>query len=200
MKRIICLCVFLGLSCAWASAQNGKVVTPHTVNPEAVVVDSLQAGTGTVALKKKSSDRWYFGLGGGCDYSSTEGWYFDVCPDIAYRVNKSLYVGGRVSYTYLAGSSMAGVIPYSRIHLVPLGKMLTAYVSLEAPCYFWSDFLHLGAWARPGLGFRISDGAYVLASYGVFGYSYIQRDGVSGSGWVSRLDSDSVSIGVYFNL
>lgn len=190
------------LLCLPLAAQNGKVVTPHTVNPEDVLVDSLRTGvriTGEPA-SGRSSGRWYFGLGGGLDYNAATGWYVDICPDIAYRCNNVVFVGGRMSYTYSNGSSLFGLVPYTRLHLVPLGKMVTLFATVEAPCYFWSDYLSLGVWARPGLGVRVSEGAYILASWGAFGYRSITRGGVSDAGWVSRMDSDTISIGIYFNL
>ena len=201
MKRLFVFLLSLSL-CAALSAQEGKVVTPRTVNPETVLIDSLQTGvrvTGQPA-SGRNSGRWLFGLGGGLDYNSATGWYVDICPDIAYRCNDALFLGGRVSYTYYDHTSRMGLIPYSRIHFVPLGKMVTLFATLEAPCYFWSDYLSLGAWARPGIGVRVSEGAYVMASYGAFGYTYARQGGVPASGWLSRLDSDTLSLGIYFNL
>lgn len=202
MKRIISICLFLGVFCGSGWAQGGKVVTPRTINSQAAVVDSLQTGVRIAGepVSGSASRRWYFGLGGGLDYSSSTGWYIDVCPDVAYRCSDALFVGGRVSYTYYNYSSMMGVIPYARLHFVPLGKAVTVFATMETPCYFWTDYLRLGAWARPGIGVRVAEGAYLLASYGALGYSYIRQGGVTGSGWTSLWDSDTLSIGIYFNL
>ena len=201
MKKVLFSLLFLALGVT-LSAQDGKVVTPRTVNPETVLLDSLQTGVRVAGqpASGQSSGRWLFGLGGGLDYNSTTGWYIDVCPDIAYRCNNAVFLGGRVSYTYYDHSSLMGLIPYARIHLVPLGKMVTLFATLEAPCYFWSDYLRLGAWARPGIGVRVSEGAYLMASYGAFGYRYVRSGGISGGGWTSLLDSDTLSVGIYFNL
>ena len=199
MKRLFVLLLSMSF-CAALSAQEGKVVTPRTVNPGTVLVDSLQTGVRVTPASGQSSGRWLFGLGGGLDYNSATGWYVDICPDIAYRCNDAIFLGGRVSYTYYNHTSRMGLIPYSRIHFVPLGKMVTLFATLEAPCYFWSDYLSLGAWARPGIGVRVSEGAYVMASYGAFGYTYVRQGGVPASGWLSRLDSDTLSLGIYFNL
>ena len=199
MKRALFLCLFLGFACAWASAQNGKVITPHTLNPEAAVVDSLQAGVGATAVKK-SSNRWYFGLGGGLDYSSNYGWYVGIAPDVSYKVSNALFVGGQVSYRYYQGESLAGICPYLRWHVVPLGKAVSVFVTAYAPCDFWADYLHLGARVKPGLAIRLSEGFYAMGSFGSFGYSYYRSGGVPTEGWVANLGSDTVSVGVLFCL
>ena len=72
MKRVSVFCFSLLLSGALALAQNEKVVTPHTVNPSgepAVVVDADPA----VVSQPSTGRKWYFGIGGGVDYS-TKGW------------------------------------------------------------------------------------------------------------------------------
>lgn len=202
MKRIIFLCCSLLLSGAFALAQNEKVVTPRTVNPEAVLVDSLQTGVRVAGVPSagSSSGRWYVGLGGGLDYSSVTGWYVDISPDIAYKVSNSLFVGGILSYSYHNGESLAGLIPYARWHIIPLGKAVSIYAKAYAPVQFWTDYLHVGARIKPGLAIRLSPGVYVMGAFGSAGYSYYRSGGVSTQGWVSRWDTDTLEIGIFFNM
>ena len=190
------------LSGALALAQNGKVVTPRTVNPDAVLVDSLQTGVRVAGVPSagSSSGRWYVGLGGGLDYSSVTGWYVDISPDIAYKVSDALFVGGIVSYSYHRGESLAGVIPYARWHIIPLGKAISLYAKAYAPVQFWKDYLHVGARIKPGLAIRLSPGVYVMGAFGSAGYSYVRSGGVVGRGWTSRWDTDTIELGIFFNM
>lgn len=190
------------LSGFFAMAQNGKVVTPRAVNPDAVLVDSLQTGVRVAGVPSagSSSGRWYVGLGGGLDYSSVTGWYVDISPDIAYKVSDALFVGGIVSYSYHRGESLAGVIPYARWHIIPLGKAVSLYAKAYAPVQFWKDYLHVGARIKPGLAIRLSPGVYVMGAFGSAGYSYVRSGGVVGRGWTSRWDTDTIELGIFFNM
>jgi hypothetical protein len=201
MKRLLFVSCLL-LSGFFAMAQNGKVVTPRTVNPDAVLVDSLQTGVRVAGVPSagSSSGRWYVGLGGGLDYSSVTGWYVDISPDIAYKVSDALFVGGIVSYSYHRGESLAGVIPYARWHIIPLGKAVSLYAKAYAPVQFWKDYLHVGARIKPGLAIRLSPGVYVMGAFGSAGYSYVRSGGVVGRGWTSRWDTDTIELGIFFNM
>ena len=201
MKRLLLFACLL-LSGVFALAQNGKVVTPRTVNPDAVLVDSLQTGVRVAGVPSSgsSSGRWYVGLGGGLDYSSVTGWYVDISPDIAYKVSDALFVGGIVSYSYHRGESLAGVIPYARWHIIPLGKAVSLYAKAYAPVQFWKDYLHVGARVKPGLAIRLSPGLYVMGAFGSAGYSYVRSGGVVGRGWTSRWDTDTIELGIFFNM
>ena len=201
MKRLLFVSCLL-LSGFFAMAQNGKVVTPRTVNPDAVLVDSLQTGVRVAGVPSagSSSGRWYVGLGGGLDYSSVTGWYVDISPDIAYKVSDALFVGGIVSYSYHRGESLAGVIPYARWHIIPLGKAVSLYAKAYAPVQFWKDYLHVGARIKPGLAIRLSPGVYVMGAFGSAGYSYVRSGGVVGRGWTSRFDTDTIELGIFFNM
>ena len=201
MKRLLFVSYLL-LSGFFAMAQNGKVVTPRTVNPDAVLVDSLQTGVRVAGVHSggSSSGRWYVGLGGGLDYSSVTGWYVDISPDIAYKVSDALFVGGILSYSYHNGESLAGVIPYARWHIIPLGKAVSLYAKAYAPVQFWKDYLHVGARIKPGLAIRLSPGVYVMGAFGSAGYSYVRSGGVVGRGWTSRWDTDTIELGIFFNM
>ena len=201
MKRLLFVSYLL-LSGFFAMAQNGKVVTPRTVNPDAVLVDSLQTGVRVAGVPSggSSSGRWYVGLGGGLDYSSVTGWYVDIRPDIAYKVSDALFVGGILSYSYHNGESLAGVIPYARWHIIPLGKAVSLYAKAYAPVQFWKDYLHVGARIKPGLAIRLSPGVYVMGAFGSAGYSYVRSGGVVGRGWTSRWDTDTIELGIFFNM
>ena len=201
MKRLLFVSCLL-LSGALALAQNEKVVTPRTVNPEAVLVDSLQTGVRVAGAPSAGSrsGRWYVGLGGGLDYTSAYGWDICIAPDVSYKVSNALFVGGQVSYSYFQGQSLAGIYPYLRWHIIPLGKAISLFVTAYTPCDFWKDYLHLGARVKPGLAIRFAEGAYVMGSFGSFGYSSFRSGGVTTSGWVSNTDVDTISLGVFFNL
>ena len=201
MKRLLFVSCLL-LSGFFAMAQNGKVVTPRTVNPDAVLVDSLQTGVRVAGVPSAGSNsgRWYVGLGGGLDYSSVTGWYIDISPDISYKVSDALFVGEIVSYSYHRGESLAGVIPYARWHIIPLGKAVSLYATAYAPVQFWKDYLHVGARIKPGLAIRLSPGVYVMGAFGSAGYSYVRSGGVVGRGWTSRWDTDTIELGIFFNM
>ncbi|MBR1575724.1 MAG: hypothetical protein IJ654_04665 [Bacteroidales bacterium] len=201
MKRAVYTGVSLLLSGVLAMAQGQKVITPYTVNPESA--DSVQLSNALVAKPAStatSRGKWMFGLGGGIGYSSAFGWDISICPDVAYKVNNSLFLGGQISYSYYQGESLAGVIPYARWHIVPLGKAVSVFATAYLPCMFWSDYLHLGARLKPGLAIRVSPGMYLMGSFGSVGYSYVRSGGLSGAGWVSEWSSDTIEIGVFFNL
>lgn len=201
MKRFIFIAALL-LSGLWAAAQDGKVVTPHTVNPSetqegsSAVVSNLVDGLNGAPMRGK----WYIGLGGGIDYSSAYGWDITIAPDFSYKVSNSLFVGTQFSYSYFQKESLAGITPYLRWHVVPLGKAVSLYATAYAPIQFWKDYMEIGVRVRPGLAVRLSDGFYVMASYGSLGYSYFNISGVTGSGRVSNWGSDTIHIGFLFNL
>ena len=201
MKRFVILFASL-LVGGLASAQNEKVVTPHEVNPsgEAVALTSPDAEVASSQWSAPARGKWYVGLGGGLDYTSAYGWDICIAPDVSYKVSNALFVGGQVSYSYSRGQSLAGVFPYLRWHIVPLGKAVSVFVTAYAPCEFWKDYLHLGARVKPGLAVRFAEGAYVMGSFGSFGYSYFRSGGTEAAGWVRNTDIDTISLGVLFSL
>ena len=203
MKRLFFCCLSLLVSGTLALAQNGKVVTPRTVNPsgEGVPVsDSAVPADPEGGSRPFSNGKWYFGIGGGLDYSSADGWYINLSPDVSYKVSDALFVGSILSYSYYAGEHLAGVIPYARWHIVPLGKAISVYAKAYAPVQFWTDYLHMGVRVKPGLAVRISEGVYLMGAFGSVGYSYYRSGGISDAGWNSRWDGDTLEIGVFFNL
>lgn len=197
MKRFVFIATLL-LSGLWASAQDGKVVTPKEVNPSGKAV-ALTSPADELASRPVRG-KWYVGLGGGLDYSSAFGWDICIAPDISYKVSNSLFVGTQVSYSYFQHESMAGIVPYLRWHVVPLGKAVSVFATAYAPIQFWKDYLQIGMQVRPGLAIRLSEGFYAMASYGSLGYSYYNIGGTTGSGRVSRWDFDTLEIGFLFSL
>ena len=198
MKRFTFVVIALLLSGLWAMAQDGKVVTPKEVNP------SGQPVAFTTPADELASHpiqgKWYVGLGGGLDYSSAYGWDICIAPDISYKVSNSLFVGTQVSYSYFQHESMAGIVPYLRWHVVPLGKAVSLFATAYAPIQFWKDYLQIGVRVKPGLAIRLSEGFYAMASYGSLGYSYYNIGGTTGSGRVSNWDFDTLEIGFLFSL
>ena len=201
MKRVVLLCSALLLSGALALAQNEKVVTPQAVNPEVSAADSLQTGVNVVGKPSSvfSSGRWYFGLGGYLDYTRAYGLDLCIAPNLSYKVSNTLFVGGQFSYTYYWNQSRMGITPYLRWHIIPLGKAISLFTTVYAPCEFWKDYLHLGVRAKPGLAIRLAPGTYVMGSYGSFGYSYIRSPHTT-KGWLLDTSIDSINIGFLFSL
>ena len=198
MKRFSFVVIVLLLSGFWASAQDGKVVTPKEVNPSGQPV-ALTSPADELA-SRPIQGKWYVGLGGGLDYSSAYGWDICIAPDISYKVSNSLFVGTQVSYSYFQHESLAGIVPYLRWHVVPLGKAVSLFATAYAPIQFWKDYLQIGVRVKPGLAIRLSEGFYAMASYGSLGYSYYNIGGTTGSGRVSNWDFDTLEIGFLFSL
>ena len=92
------------------------------------------------------------------------------------------------------------MVPYLRWHVVPLGKAVSLFATAYAPIQFWKDYLQVGVRVKPGLAVRLSEGFYVMASYGSVGYSYFNISGVTGSGRVNNWDVDTIDIGFIFSL
>ena len=198
MKRFTFVVISLLLSGLWAMAQDGKVVTPKEVNPSGQPV-ALTSPADELA-SRPIQGKWYVGLGGGLDYSSAYGWDICIAPDISYKVSNSLFVGTQVSYSYFQHESMAGIVPYLRWHVVPLGKAVSLFATAYTPIQFWKDYLQIGVRAKPGLAIRLSEGFYAMASYGSLGYSYYNIGGTTGSGRVSNCEFDTLEIGFLFSL
>ena len=201
MKRFTFVFVLL-LSGLWASAQDDKVVTPKAVNPsgEAVALSTPVSEFVDELASRPVHGKWYVGLGGGVDYSSVYGWDICIAPDVSYKVSNSLFVGAQVSYSYYQQESLAGVVPYLRWHIVPLGKAVSLFATAYAPVQFWKDYLEAGVRVKPGLAIRLSEGFYAMASYGSIGYSYYNVGGVTGSGRVNNWSTDTIDIGFIFSL
>ena len=128
------------------------------------------------------------------------GMYINVCPDISYRCNNAVFLGSQFSYTFNRGRSSVGVAPYARLHIVPLGKFITLYVTAYAPCSLSQDRLQLGFSAKPGIGIRVFPGIYFMGSFGTLGYSYIRTGDSIASGWGSNFSTDTIDLGFFFNL
>ena len=220
MKKILLLLALLSAAGAAARAQ-AYVLTP--VVPEESRQDTLKKNapltneltdsgvsltndfsgsvglTNSGSLLRRRSGKWYLGLGGGLDFTRS-GMYINVCPDISYRCNNAVFLGSQFSYTFDRGRSSVGVAPYARLHIVPLGKFITLYVTAYAPCSLSQDRLQLGFSAKPGIGIRVFPGIYFMGSFGTLGYSYIRTGDSIASGWGSNFSTDTIDLGFFFNL
>jgi len=208
MKKILLLAAAI-LACSALSRAQGYTLTPQTIAPEGVSADTLQTTNnlvGTVGLTNSNgllsrrSGRWYLGLGGGINFSRRNGPYINISPDIAYRFNNSIFVGSQFSLSYNQGESAVGMAPYARLHLVPLGKFITLYLTAYAPCSLRKDYLSMGFSVKPGFGIRVLPGLYFMGSFGTAGYSYVRSGETISSGWGSNFTSDTIDLGFFFNL
>jgi hypothetical protein len=93
-----------------------------------------------------------------------------------------------------------GVAPYARLHIVPLGKAITLYVTAYTPCSLSRNRLQLGFSAKPGIGIRVFPGVYFMGSLGTLGYTYIRTGDSIASGWGSNFSTDTIDLGFFLNL
>lgn len=184
---------------AVGTVSRAQAYVPAPVVPEAVAAPDSLIGTQSLQRAGKSG-RWYLGLGGGVHYNSRSGMYINVCPDISYRFNNAVFLGSLFSYSFDSGRSTVGVAPYARLHIVPLGKAITLYVTAYAPCSLSRNRLQLGFSAKPGIGIRVFPGVYLMGSFGTLGYTYIRTGDSIASGWGSNFSTDTIDLGFFFNL
>lgn len=121
-----------------------------------------------------------------------------IAPEVGYCINDSFTVGGTLSYR--SSYNSFGVNPYSRWHFVSLGDVVRLFVSVNAPMRFYADTQVYGLTVRPGATVRIADRVSLIAHIGSFGYSWAKVGDQRSSGWVARLDGDSISIGFCFSI
>ena len=181
------------------TVSRAQAYVPAPVVPEAVAAPDSLIGTQSLQRAGKSG-RWYLGLGGGVHYNSRSGMYINVCPDISYRFNNAVFLGSQFSYSFDSGRSTVGVAPYARLHIVPLGKAITLYVTAYAPCSLSRNRLQLGFSAKPGIGIRVFPGVYFMGSFGTLGYTYIRTGDSIASGWGSNFSTDTIDLGFFLNL
>lgn len=184
---------------AVGTVSRAQAYVPTPVVPEAVAAPDSLIGTQSLQRAGKSG-RWYLGLGGGVHYNSRSGMYINVCPDISYRFNNAVFLGSQFSYSFDSGRSTVGVAPYARLHIVPLGKAITLYVTAYAPCSLSRNRLQLGFSAKPGIGIRVFPGVYFMGSFGTLGYTYIRTGDSIASGWGSNFSTDTIDLGFFLNL
>lgn len=184
---------------AAGTVSRAQAYVPAPVVPEAVAAPDSLIGTQSLQRAGKSG-RWYLGLGGGVHYNSRSGMYINVCPDISYRFNNAVFLGSQFSYSFDSGRSTVGVAPYARLHIVPLGKAITLYVTAYAPCSLSRNRLQLGFSAKPGIGIRVFPGVYFMGSFGTLGYTYIRTGDSIASGWGSNFSTDTIDLGFFLNL
>ena len=184
---------------AVGTVSRAQAYVPAPVVPEAVAAPDSLIGTQSLQRAGKSG-RWYLGLGGGVHYNSRSGMYINVCPDISYRFNNAVFLGSQFSYSFDSGRSTVGVAPYARLHIIPLGKAITLYVTAYAPCSLSRNRLQLGFSAKPGIGIRVFPGVYFMGSFGTLGYTYIRTGDSIASGWGSNFSTDTIDLGFFLNL
>ena len=134
-------------------------------------------------------------LGGGLGLGVRNGYLsLDISPDIGYRLGNNLVVGGQLSYR--TGYEGLGIIPYARWHVTSQDKLLSVFLSANAPCTFRWDSQSYSFQLRPGASLRLAGNLYALMQIGYFGWSTVVTDGHAVSnGWEWRLDWDTIKIG-----
>ena len=121
-----------------------------------------------------------------------------IAPEIGYRVNPRLTVGGALSYRSLQNSF--GITPYVRGYLFNFQNLVSIFLSAQAPVRFSTNYQSYGAYIRPGLSLRIAPGAWMTVHIGAFGYAYTRSGGVGSGSWDARVNSDTINIGFGFNI
>lgn len=122
----------------------------------------------------------------------------NIAPEVGYVVNSSFTVGGFASYQ--SRYSSFGITPYARWNFVSLADRLRFFLSAMVPLRFSSDYQSYGFNLRPGLSLRVADNVSLVAHVGAFGYVWTRSGTAVSSGWLARVDGDSISIGFCFNL
>lgn len=121
-----------------------------------------------------------------------------IAPEIGYSFHSNFTVGASISYRSLQNSF--GITPYLRGTLFTIQDFFSVFLSAQTPCRFTSGYQSLGAYIRPGVSFRVAPGIWLMAHIGAFGYSGTHYDGYWSGGWVAKVNSDTVNIGVCFNI
>ena len=121
-----------------------------------------------------------------------------IAPEIGYRLNTHLTVGGTISYRSLQNSF--GITPYLRGDLVNIQNIVRVFISAQAPCRFTSNYQSYGAYLRPGVTLRLVDGVWMQIHVGAFGYSYTRINGTGYGGWYAQVNSNTVNVGFCFGI
>ena len=120
----------------------------------------------------------------------------NVAPEVGYRINNSFDVGGLLSYQSLY--STFGVTPYARWHFVSFGDRVNMFIEANTPMRFANNYQSYGFIVRPGVTVRLSDNVWLMGKVGRFGYEYVKSGDIISSGWLARLNGDSITIGFCF--
>ena len=121
-----------------------------------------------------------------------------IAPEIGYSFSPNFTVGGVISYRSLQNTF--GITPYLRGYLFNVEDFLRVFLSVQAPCRFASGYQSYGVYVRPGASLRISQGVWLVAHIGAFGYSYVNSQGSSFGGWSAEVNSNTINIGFCFTL
>lgn len=122
----------------------------------------------------------------------------NLAPEVGYVVNNSFTVGGFASYQ--SRYSSFGLTPYVRWNFVSFADRLRFFLSAMVPLRFSADYQSYGFNIRPGLSLLVAERVSLVAHIGTFGYSWVKSGSSVSSGWLARLDGDSISIGFCFSL
>lgn len=121
-----------------------------------------------------------------------------IAPEVGYRFNPHLTVGGTLSYRSLQNSF--GITPYLRGDLVNIKDVFYLFLSFQTPLRFSSGHQSFAAYIRPGLSFRIAENVLMTAHVGAFGYSYTVNQGIGKGDWSARVNTNTINIGFCFSL
>ena len=135
----------------------------------------------------------------------------------AVSAHAQLYVGGNIGLTsgrdgtgiginiapelgYQSRYNTFGVTPYFRWNIVAFADRLRLFLSATAPMRFTEEYQSYGFNFRPGFSVFLGNGLSLMAHIGTFGYAYTKYATYSTSGWLARVDGDSISVGVCVDL
>lgn len=121
-----------------------------------------------------------------------------IAPEIGYSISPYLTVGGFLSYRSLQNSF--GITPYLRGNLCNIQDAFRVFLSVQAPCRFTSGYQSYGVFIRPGASVRVSQGVWLTAHIGAFGYSYTVSGGVRYGEWSAEVNANTINIGFCFNI
>ena len=122
----------------------------------------------------------------------------NIAPELGYYINDHFNVGGFLSYQ--SRYNTFGVTPYFRWNIVAFADRLRLFLSATAPMRFTGEYQSYGFNFRPGFSVFLGNGLSLMAHIGTFGYAYTKYATYSTSGWLARVDGDSISVGVCVDL
>ena len=122
----------------------------------------------------------------------------NIAPDIGFRFNDYLTVGGLISYRSL--NNRFGIMPYLRCHLLPSGWPVRAFLTTQVPITFGREYFSTGVNFRPGISVKVSGAAWIYAHIGTFGYRFTNSSSRNDTGWFGALNMDNIDLGVCFKL
>lgn len=122
----------------------------------------------------------------------------NIAPEVGYAINPYFTMGGLISYQSLYNTF--GITPYVRTTPVSIKDIVRLHLSLTAPMRFAGSYQSYQLDVRPGISVRISGNVWIMAHIGAFGYEWVHNGAASSSGWIARVNGDTINIGFCIGL